>query len=555
MGGIVKGLLNAVGLVPDSPDMTPVADATKASSALAAKTAADQLTFAKEQYADQKPLVDALGKQALTTAQQDQQIAKESAARSATAWQQNQDATQGAVGQMGLNALGAQYLNPDQTQRLIQLQQVLANSSASPQDRAAAQAETAQLQKTAESSGIGLEQAKANSVRSTAAGQGAAVTDAYGKNADTTAQIGGEVARGLGDIAGRTASGVQGIGAADANTTLANSDVIQGNLNGLGDARRADQTGFYNAQGQKVRDVAAQRAADFERDATTQTNADIANSADQSQRQLLRLGGDPNRLAALSAEIAQGQQLARIGSGNQVERTNIANLNAADDQARALETTGFQQGTDQQYGLQNQAVSVKSSALDAARATRTQANQTALGITSDAAKEGLSTVASTSQQAADKRLTGTTAGQSLTFAGENAATNINNSAKEKVDANLNNLQTGAANFGAGFANTSGATAQTAVTAGTAGSNTLSTAVGTGNSLTSTTLGGMQGVFQAAQIQNQGALGLAAANTNQYNAESNAIKNGIGDVASIVGTMKSTRKAKKNITSVSDDEAL
>lgn len=271
MGGLVSGALNALGLVPDSPDMTPVANATQAASDLAAKTAQNQLDFAKQQYADQKPLVDQLGKQALTTAAQDQQIAADNAARSKTAWEQNQQATQGAVSQMGLNALGAQYLNPDQTARLAQLQQVMATGT--PEQKQAAQVELSQLQKTAEQSGIGLEQAKGTAAATLGAQQGAAVTGAYGANADATRQIGQQTATGLSDIASTAGKGVLDIGNQDASQIEANSGTMQDALNGAGTDRLNQQQGFYNAQGQKVRDVAAQRAADFERDATTQANA------------------------------------------------------------------------------------------------------------------------------------------------------------------------------------------------------------------------------------------------------------------------------------------
>jgi hypothetical protein len=516
MGGIVSGILNAVGLIPDAPDMTPVANATAQASDLAAKTAQQQLDFAKQQYADQKPLVDAAGKAALASNAQDQAIAKQAAERSQTAWTQNQNATQGAVGQMGLNALGAQYLNPEQTSQLQAAQAVLANPAATPEQRTAAQSQLAALQKAAETAGIGLEQAKGTNLVNTAQGQADQVNSAFGTNATATKQGGTDYASGLADIGSKFGTQAIGIGEQDAQAALDNADTIGGQL----------------------QSIAKQRAADFEKNAGTQANADIANSADQANRQLLRLGGDPNKMAAMGADIANSQQLARIGSGNQVASINIANLNAADDKALGL----------------------KSSALDAARASRTQAKETALGMNLNAAQGGLSAVTSANQSAADKTLQGNTTGQSLTFNAQNQANSLNNNAKDKVDAGLNSLQQGAANYGAGFANTSGQNAQNAVVAGTAGVNGLATAVNSGNQTTSTTLGGMNGGMTAAQIQNTGALGLANANTNQYNAEANAINGAVKNIAGMIGTNPTTgivsdKKAKKNRKPVDDDAAL
>ena len=293
-----------------------------------------------------------------------------------------------AAGQIGLNALGANYLSADQVNQLQGLQRTIANPNTSAADKAAAQAQVQTLQKTAEAAGIGLESAKADRINSTAQGQ---------------------------------ATAERGIGETDAQARLANADTSAGVLNATGDARRADQTGFYNTMAQNVQDVAKQRAADFEAKQTTKGNADIETSAGDAQRQLLRLGGDSNKMAAMSADIANNQQLARIGNGNAIGATNIANLNAADDHARALKMSGFNAGTNAQYGLQDQAMSMKSSALDAARASRTSASQVAQGI--------LNT-------------------------GQNAGVGIVNNAKDKVDGAMGSAQSAAAGMAPGLANAS-----------------------------------------------------------------------------------------------------
>lgn len=293
-----------------------------------------------------------------------------------------------ATTQIGLNALGAQNLTAAQTVRLQQLQQTLANPATPAADKASAQAELQGLQKTAESAGIGLENAKAAAINTVAQGQGA---------------------------------NAQALGETNAQALLANANTSAGALNAAGDARRADQGGFYNTMAQSVKDIAAQRAKDFELKQTTKGNADIETAAADANRNLLRLGGDPNRMAAMSADIANNQQLARIGNGNQIGATNIANLNAADDASRALQTTGFNAETAAQYGLQDQAMGIKSTALDAARASRTAAAQTAQGIVNT---------------------------------GQNAAVGITNNAKDKVNAGMNSLQAGAAGLGMGLSNSS-----------------------------------------------------------------------------------------------------
>lgn len=519
MGGVVKGVLNAVGLVPDSPDMTPVANATKDSAALAKLTADQQLAFAKQQYADQKPLVDALGKQALVSAQQDQQIAADAAARSKSAWEQNQAATQGSVGQMGLNALGAQYLDPAQTKELVGLQNVMATGTA--EQKLQAQTRLSELQKTAEANAIAEQNANAARLQQTGQEQGAAMTGAYDQSAAGLQQL----AAGYGDSVKGAASG------------------FAGQMTALGEEGAQSTLNDANTTAGEIQAIARQRAADNELRGTTQANANIANSADQAQRELLRLGGDPNRLAAMSADIANQQQLARIGAGNQVAATNIGNLNAADDKA----------------------LGIKSAALDQARSLRMGAKQAALGINMDANSKATDTGLNLGTQANQTQLQGKAAGLSLSNAGENAAVNTKNNAKATVDSNLNALQQGTANFGAGFANTSGQNAQTAITAGTAAGQGLSTAVNAGNQTTAATLAGMNGGMQAAQIQNQGALGLAAANTAQYNAESNAVnsamKTAVGSAGQLFGFgdantgILSDKNSKKDRKKVSDEDAL
>lgn len=406
------------------------AEATRNASSTSAATAADQLSFAKQQYVDQKPLIDKLGLQSVASNDISQSIAREQAARSATAWGQNQNATQGSVGEMGLNALGAQFLTQEQTQQLIALQTQAASND--PATKAAAQAQIAALQKTAEANAIGLEGTKAAAVTGTAAAQGGQVQGAYGANADATKAIGSTLASGLVNNASNFSAQEIGLGDADAKSAIDDANNIGG----------------------QVQAIAKQRAADNELRGTTQANAAIATSADEANRHLLRLGGDPNRLAGMSADISNRQQLARIAAGNEVANTNISNLNAADSTALGL----------------------KSSALDAARRSHMQTRQAALGMNADAAGGALSATAGASKAAADTTLAGTVAGQGLTFAGQNAGININNAAKDKVDAGLNSLQQGAANFGAGFANTSGQNAQGAVTATTAGVNNLNTGV-------------------------------------------------------------------------------
>jgi hypothetical protein len=481
MSGIATAIVGSavVGGIVASNSASKAADAANNATNAAAAAGADQLAFQKQQYADQKPLIDKLGEQAVATNDQQQQIAKDAAARSATSWQQNQNATQAAVGQMGLNALGAQYLSPEDTAKAAAAQKVLSDPTASDADKAAAQSTINGLQKTAETTAIGLENAKGANIVNTATGQ---------------------------------AGQVQAAGNATANVIGQNAQTIGGDLTAMGDARRADQTGFYNSQAQDLQNVARQRAADYEADENRRAEADIGSAAGDANRQLLLLGGDPNKMAAMSAQIANQQQLARIGAGNQIARTNIANLNAADDAARTLRTTGFNAGTQQQYGLQDAALNTKSAALEAARKTRADAVSAAQGIQ---------------------------------FGAENKATDIENAAKDKADAAANARLEGTANYGAGFANTSGQNATTAVSAGTAGVNNLNTGAQGSVPMTNASNNAFGNVINSAKVQGDQSANILKAGS----AEASNIT-GLGGV--IGGLISSSKKVKKNRAPVDAD---
>lgn len=413
-----------------------VADSQAASGA-SARTAAEQMAFARQQAIGQQPQVDALNRQALATGTLNQQAAQDQAARAGQQWDANQKSVAPAVQQIGLNALGAQNLSAEQAAQLQQLQQTLASPGASAGDKAAAQAQIQGLQKTAESNAIGLQNANADRINTVAQGQGAQVS---------------------------------ALGEANAQQIGANATASADALNASGAARMGEQSGFYDGMGQRLLAVAKQRGADYERDATTRTNADIETSAGDAQRQLLRLNGDPNRMAAMSTDIANNQQLARISGGNQVAATNIANLNSADDAARGLNLAGFNAGTAQKYAQDNQALSIKSSALDAARASRTLANQTAQGIVST---------------------------------GQNAATGIQNNAKATVDANTNELQKTAVGMGAGLTGSGNAATQTGTAASSAGISGLNTAAQAPVPMTNALTSAGNGTFSAGNSINQG----------------------------------------------------
>jgi hypothetical protein len=513
-----------------------------AASQQAAGNAQASLGTANGMLTQQQPLIGKIGTTATNAAGLDAQLAQQQADRSATAWNQNQAVTQGPLGQMSLNAMGAQYLSPEDTARLSQLQQIMATGSAA--EKASAQTEMAGLQKKAVAAGVGLEQAKGQNLVSDAATQAAQVQGAYGKSADAITNIGDTAAK----------------------STLADSAGIQQQMLGLGDARRADQTGFYNDQAAQTKAVAKQRADDNTLRANTQADADIANSADQANRQLLRLGGDPNKMAAMAAETANQQQLARIGSGNQVAATNIANLNAADDTARGLQTTGFNAGTAQQYQQQNSALTAQSSALDAARALRTNAATTAAG----------------------QNLTGDLTGINVTSSAQNAATALGNNAQDKVNSTLTGMQGNVANYGNGLSATSTANANGATTANTAATNNLNTAINAPNgtvqninSATGNTTGASNAVSNASKIgleagvQQNSALGQATgatatkavgnvldqAGNSAGNAIGSTVGNAVGSVLGKIGSsvgdwlLSSSKTYKVNKAPVDQDQIL
>lgn len=246
-----------------------------------------------------------------------------------------------------------------------------------------------------------------------------------------------------------------GLGEEGATSILNDAGVIQNDLTTRGAARMGEQTGFFNNQASELQATAKQRAIDNELRGKTSANAAISNAAGQADRALLRVGGDPNKMAALGLDISNKQQLARISAGNQIAGINIGNLNAADDQARGLQATGFNQGTAAKYADENAALGVKSSSLDAARQSRMGAKQTALGINFDAAKTN---------------------------------DNYVNNSKDVADTKLNSLLQGSANFGQGFANTSATNANGSTNAAGQSAQTGQTGLNTLNNAASTAAG-------------------------------------------------------------------
>jgi hypothetical protein len=176
-------------------------------------------------------------------------------------------------------------------------------------------------------------------------------------------------------------------------------------------------------------------------------------------------------MAAMSADIANQQQLARISGGNQVAATNIANLNTADDTA----------------------LGIQSSALDAARQARIGAKQAALG---------------------------------LNLTGQQQADTLTGNAKDTADTKLNLLAQGGANMGLGFANTSAQTAQGAISGGTAGVTNLNTASNGGLQGVNAVQAGTNGVLAGSRIGTE-------AGNNAFNSAQtglSAVQKNIGSVA-------------------------
>lgn len=81
-------------------------------------------------------------------------------------------------------------------------------------------------------------------------------------------------------------------------------------------------------------------------------SADVNNAYAQQARQLTRMGGDPNRIAAMAGQIANNQALARVAGLNQIDQGYAA----------------MQQQTRQGYGLQKQ--NVKSNRYNAGTSLR-----------------------------------------------------------------------------------------------------------------------------------------------------------------------------------------
>lgn len=298
---------------PPPPDYSGIAASNEQAAQLAANAAANDLAFRQQVYQESLPRQQQLSDLANQVIQQQLGIGNFTQNTAQQQYGQYNNLFQPVEAQTVLDSMGAQYLSPEEMQ---QLQGVLNNPNMSAADRASI------LNGLSRSSAD--RQANEVSQGYLTAGQTAA---------DRLAQLRASGVAGLQDVQGQ---GVQ-------------------RLQGLRDA----QLGYLNNVEQQQRQAIP---------------AYINNAYAQQARNLTRMGGDPNRIAAAAQQIAGQQALTNVGGINQLSRDFGAMRNSITD-AYGQQQFGLEQGIgqqiqalNQQYGQQQAAL--QSAADEAARAAQ-----------------------------------------------------------------------------------------------------------------------------------------------------------------------------------------
>lgn len=227
--------------------------------------------------------------------------------------------------------------------------------------------------------------------------------------------------------------------------------------------------------------------------------ADVNSAYGQQTRALSRMGVDPNRMAAAAGNIGNAQSLARVGASNAVLRDNLDRTSALDK-----DVLGMRQGTDQ--GLFNTRFGLKGQAI---------------------------------QQRGNV---------------ENSTLAAKQSSKDAVVQRGVGLRTGTANFGRNMANTAGQQSMISTQAGSAAVNSGNTGAQAYLPSAQYVSGGYGGMMNAAQLQQQGNLGMANLMSGDYRAAMGASGGDDGTGAAIgaagaiaaAAIMTSDRRLKRDI---------
>jgi hypothetical protein len=425
----------------DGPDYSQVAQSNEQSAAMAKQAADQELAFRQKVYNDQQPGLKNLMDEATTSSQFQRQQGQIAANRSTDQYNRYLQQSAPMEQQMGLDAMGSQWLSPDQRSQLMQLQGDL--NSPFVEKRQAAMQQLTQLQRQAEDNAVQDQYGNANKVRGV-----------YGSYADQMAGLGDQFS----------------------NDMLSSADQQQAQLNARGAARRADTTGFYNKQADDLISRAKSKADTEKSTALTQANAAVSTAYGDRARQMQRMGMSSDKYGDMAMQEANANSMARVNAGTQIGGQISNELYQADTDATGLRTRGEDMGRDYEYSDQNQGFGIKSKALDDARALRMGSQQTAAG---------------------------------LRFTGNQQATGMENNARQSVYSSMSAQRQGAANFGRGYMNTSAGNQSLALQGSGQAVGSMNTGVQGQLPSSQFMASGYSPYFSAAQLQQQGGLGLGA----------------------------------------------
>lgn len=586
----------------DAPNYDSVASSNAEAAKLAKESADADRKFRGQVYNDLKPNMDRLMNESIASSKQQREMSSLAQERGNQQWQQYQGTFAPMETTMGLDAMGAQYLSPEQQARMLELTRTMGQDPYKtsigmkvsggrldmnerdlaeydqlrnikpteqvtpgrwegredywttgsgtenapelvrgdrkwiPERRTSVggltpqqQARLAELQKMANSpmkseevrnrsEDPAIRQQQIEAQKELVALQRMAEGNALGEEMANAGKIR--------TAYGKYATDMEALGESTAQSELADAAGLEGSLNARGAARRADVTGFYNKEAAGLTERAKAQAAADEQKGLTRANAAVASAYGDRMRQIQQMGGNPNRFGDLATREADAQAMARVAAGSQVGDSVGRYLREADTQAMGLRTRGEDLGRGYEFEDQNQAFGIKSKALDNARAIRAGSK---------------------------------TQGLNTRIQGDQTAMGMENSAKERINSKFSQMRAGTANFGRGYANTSAG--QTSLAGGMAQGAANSMNQGVQGQLPASQFmaGGFAPQMQAAQLQQQGGLGLGALQAQGSGGGSNWMQ-GLGSImggaASMYGAgMFSDKKKKTDIKKMSDEEVL
>lgn len=238
--------------------------------------------------------------------------------------------------------------------------------------------------------------------------------------------------------------------------------------------------------------------------------AQINSAYGQQARNLTRMGGDPNRIAAMAAQIANSQALARVGGVNQLSR-QYGEMNQNTMQQYGGQAAALRQGYGQQRYSQDMGLGQQQYAQDMGLGQQRYSQDMGIG------QQQIVNRAQMGQQiAAMNQMYGQQSNAQRAAAREASRATEAGRYGQGIA-----LRSGAANFGRNMPNTAGQAYGLAMQGGNAAVANANTGFMSGLPYAQFQAGGTGSQLAAAGLQQQGALGMGGLMNQQYNSQMNA----------------------------------